>query len=242
MMDFLIGSALSALATGVGAIPALLFSRVTHKFRDVLLAFTAGVMVSASAFELIPEALAYSNLQIVTLGILLGVLLLTLLEQNIPHIDLSHKNTSIEVDQKSMLIIAAISLHNLPEGLSVGVSYASGVEGLGPLIAFAIGLQNMPEGFLVALFLIQQNIKKRYAFLIALFTGILEFIAAIIGYALTAYVSFLVPIGLAFAAGSMLYIVYKELIPESHGDGHALSSTYAFIFGLLGMLWLTQIF
>ncbi|ADU30223.1 zinc/iron permease [Evansella cellulosilytica DSM 2522] len=241
-MEFITGSAIAAIATALGAIPALLFIRATHRFRDILLAFCAGVMMAAAVFELIPEALKQADIKIVALGILLGVVSLTLLEQNIPHIDLDHSSSAIQIDQKSMLIIAAICLHNLPEGLSVGVSYASGVEGLGPMIAFAIGLQNMPEGFLVALFLIQQNVKKLYAFLIALLTGMLEFFAAIIGYILTNYVTILIPTGLSFAAGSMLYIVYKELIPESHGDGHALSSTYSFVFGMIGMLWLTRLF
>ncbi|SDY90557.1 zinc transporter, ZIP family [Evansella caseinilytica] len=241
MTEFLIGSGLAAAATGLGAVPALLFSSATHKFRDVLLAFCSGVMMAAAAFELLPQALAFSDIVIVTLGVMAGILLLTLLEQNIPHVHLDHESRSVDIDNKAALIIAAISLHNLPEGLSVGVSYASGAEGLGHIIAIAIGLQNIPEGFLVAYFLLQQKVRKKIAFLLAMFTGLIEYAAAICGYVLTNYLSVLVPFGLAFAAGSMLYIVYKELIPESHGDGNALSATYSFIFGLLGMLWLTQL-
>ncbi len=242
MGEFLIASILSALATGVGALPVLFFQNATHRWRDILLAFTAGVMVAAATFELIPEALEMSNFFIMSVGVFLGVLVLTKLERTIPHIDLGHNKERINFDQKSILIIAAITLHNLPEGLSVGVSYGSGVEGLGPVIAIAIGLQNAPEGLLIALFLVQQQVNKWKAFILATLTGAVEIVTAIIGFFLTAYVSGIVPIGLAFAAGSMLFIVYKEIIPESHGDGHALSATYSFVFGLLAMILLTSMF
>lgn len=242
MDQFIIASFLSAMATGVGALPVLFFQKATHRWRDILLAFTAGVMVAAATFELIPEAIEMSNILIMSVGVLIGIGILTLLERTIPHIDLSHNHKKINFDQKSLLIIAAITLHNLPEGLSVGVSYGSGVEGLGPVIAIAIGLQNAPEGLLIALFLVQQQVSKWKAFILATLTGAVEIVTAVIGFFLTAYVSGLVPFGLAFAAGSMLYIVYKEIIPESHGDGHALSATYAFVFGLLAMIFLTSIF
>ncbi|CAH0184025.1 Zinc transporter ZupT [Peribacillus frigoritolerans] len=166
---------------------------------------------------------------------------LTVMEQNIPHIDLSHTKSGIQFDEKALLIITAITLHNIPEGLSVGVSYASDTADTGNLIAFAIGLQNAPEGLLVALFLINQKIGKLTAFLIATLTGTIEIITGLLGYYLTSYIGFLVPYGLAFAAGAMLFIVYKELIPESHGDGNERTSTYSFIIGLLFMVILLEI-
>ncbi|WP_274362381.1 ZIP family metal transporter [Paenibacillus thermotolerans] len=243
MDNVLLGSIISALATGAGALPILLFKVVTHRLRDVLLAFTAGIMVSATMFNLIPVALHESNLLTVTIGILIGTTVLSLMERFMPHIDLEHRSgASVQFDSKSMLIITAITLHNLPEGLSVGVSYASGSGNLGPLIALAIGLQNAPEGFLVALFLTYQKVKRTTAFLIATLTGSVEIVTGLLGYSLTAYVSGLVPYGLAFAAGAMLFIVYKELIPESHGDGNAGSSTYSFILGLITMIALIEWF
>ncbi|MBM7094523.1 ZIP family metal transporter [Bacillus sp. H-16] len=241
MNEFLIGSAVAAGATGIGAIPALIFRKGTHRFRDVLLALCAGVMMAAAVFELIPQALALSDFIMVSLGLTAGVLALTILETTVPHHHLEH-GYGVKIDKKAMLIITAVALHNMPEGLSVGVSYGSGVEGLGPLIALAIGLQNMPEGFLIALFLIQQKVRMITAFLIALLTGVLEYISALAGYFLTSFADGVVPFGLAFAAGSMLYIIYKELIPESHGDGNALFATYSFILGLLAMLLLTTVF
>lgn len=244
MFDMLVGSTLSALATGAGAIPILFLSRsLTHQWRDMLLAFTAGVMMAASMLGLIPQALSSGTFLSLVVGLCIGVLTLTLLEKMVPHIDLTHTENSIAIDKKSLLVLAAITLHNIPEGLSVGVSYASG-EGdeIGNLIALAIGFQNAPEGLLVALFLFNQRISKGKAFFMATGTGLIELVASIAGYYLTSVVDSLVPYGLAFAAGAMLFIIYKELIPESHGDGNEQSATYAFIIGLLLMVFLIETF
>ncbi|MGD6817498.1 ZIP family metal transporter [Metabacillus sp. 84] len=243
MNDVYIGSILSALSTGLGAVPILfLKNTLTHKWRDILLAFSAGIMMTASMFSLIPEALRIGGMLPVILGLFLGVLTLTILEKQIPHIDLEHNKSGIQFDEKAMLIVAAITLHNLPEGLSVGVSYAADASDTGNLIAFAIGFQNAPEGFLVALFLINQNISRLKAFLIATATGAVEIVTSLIGFYLTSYVSMLVPYGLTFAAGAMLFIIYKELIPESHGDGNERTATYAFITGIVFMLLLVEAF
>ncbi len=243
MYDVYIGSFLSAMSTGLGAVPILFLQKtIKHRGRDLLLAFSAGIMMAASMRGLIPEALANGNIMKVCIGLILGVLILTILEKNIPHIELEHTKEGIQFDEKALLIISAITLHNLPEGLSVGVSYASEKQDLGHLIALAIGLQNAPEGLLVALFLINQNISRIKAFFIATLTGAIEIVTSLIGFYLTTFVESLVSYGLAFAAGAMLFIIYKELIPESHGDGHELTSTYSFIFGILFMIVLTELF
>jgi zinc transporter, ZIP family len=243
MSEVVVGSILSAMSTGLGALLVLFMpASVTHRFRDTLLAFTAGVMMAASLLSLIPESLANGGYVELVIGIFLGVATLTLMEKNIPHIDLGHSKQGIEFDEKAMLIIMAITLHNIPEGLSVGVSYATtSAEDTGNLIALAIGLQNAPEGLLVALFLVNQKINKFKAFIIATLTGVIEIVTSLLGYSLTSYLEALVPYGLAFAAGAMLFIIYKELIPESHGDGHERSSTYSFIVGLLFMILLLEI-
>ncbi|SHT47919.1 Zinc transporter ZupT [Mycobacteroides abscessus subsp. abscessus] len=246
MNEVLLGSVLSAMSTGLGAAVILFMHRsVTHRWRDILLAFTAGIMMAASTMGLIPEALNTGGFIPLMIGILLGVITLTWLELKIPHIDLQHttQKYEMEFDEKAMLIIAAITLHNIPEGLSVGVSYATTAEAnTGNLIAFAIGLQNAPEGFLVALFLVNQKIEKGKAFVVATLTGAIEIVTSLLGFYLTSYVASLVPYGLAFAAGAMLFIIYKELIPESHGDGNERTSTYSFIFGLLFMILLIDLF
>lgn len=240
MEELLLGSFLSAMATGAGALPILFFKAVTHRWRDILLAFTAGIMMAAATFGLIPQALESDSFLIVCMGVLTGMLVLTVLESIVPHIDLEHTRINIAMDTQALLILSAITLHNIPEGLSVGVSYSSEQAGLGGLIAFAIGLQNAPEGFLVALFLINQKVSRLKAFFLATMTGAVEIVAAVLGYSLSGIVDGLVPYGLSFAAGAMLFIVYKELIPESHGDGHARSATFSFIVGLLVMIGLTD--
>lgn len=243
MQSLLIGSVLSALATGVGAIPILFMKDIGHRWKDILLAFAAGIMVSATTFSLIPQSINEGSLISLTIGLLFGVIILTLLERYLPHLDLEHRNISFKIDETALLVLAAITLHNIPEGLSVGVSYANGDGGeLGGLIALAIGLQNAPEGFLVALFLVQQNISRYKALFIATCTGAIEIVAGLGGYYLTSFFAGLVPFGLAFAAGSMLFIVYKELIPESHGDGNARPATFSFVSGLLLMIYLVTIF
>ncbi|MDG5473083.1 ZIP family metal transporter [Jeotgalibacillus sp. ET6] len=243
MDNVFIGSTLSAMSTGLGALLVLfLQGSLTHKWRDMLLAFTAGIMMAAAMLSLIPESLNSGGLIPVAAGLFIGVLTLTSMEKAIPHMDLDHSKSNMEIDPKAMLVVAAITLHNIPEGLSVGVSYALGETGdTGNLIAFAIGLQNAPEGFLVALFLMNQKMNKWKAFIIATLTGAIEIVSGLLGFYLTSYVEFLVPYGLAFAAGAMLFIIYKELIPESHGDGNERPSTYSFIIGILFMVALIEL-
>ncbi len=242
MSTVLIGSFLSAMSTSLGAFLILFVSHsFTHRFRDILLAFTAGIMMAACMMGLIPEALGQGGFIPLAIGIYFGVVTLTALEKAIPHIDVNHHDNGIQFDDKALLVISAITLHNIPEGLSVGVSYASSVMDTGNLIAFAIGLQNAPEGFLVALFLLSQNVGKFKAFIISSMTGSIEVVMALLGYSLTSLVKNLVPFGLAFAAGSMLFIIYKELIPESHGDGNERAATHSFILGLLVMILLLGI-
>ncbi|MBI0580498.1 ZIP family metal transporter [Neobacillus cucumis] len=243
MADVLIGSILSALSTGAGALVILFIHHsVTHRFKDILLAFSAGIMMTASTIGLIPEALKIGGFLSLFIGVFLGVFALTILEKKIPHIELDHNQYGIQFDEKAFLIISAITLHNIPEGLSVGVSYASNTGETGNLIALAIGFQNAPEGLLVALFLINQKMGKFKAFILATLTGAIEIVTSLMGFYLTAFVQGLVPYGLSFAAGAMLFIIYKELIPESHGDGNERTSTYAFITGLLAMVLIIETF
>jgi len=235
------GSLVTALCTLLGALPAMLFTKVTHRGRDILLAFTAGIMVAASTYGLIPSALKLSNLVTLTIGILLGTAVLTLMEWLVPHKDPGHaelKSGSASA-ASPMLFLSAMALHNLPEGLSVGVGFGSMSPDLGTIVALSIGLQNVPEGFLIALFLIAHRMNKWIALLLAGVTGFLELLFCWIGYAFTGSFAAVVPYGLAFAAGAMLFVVYKELIPESHGDGHERAATFSFILGLLVMIGIT---
>lgn len=139
MTKVIFSSVLSALSTGAGALIILFIHQsITHRWKDVLLAFSAGIMMAASTIGLIPEAMKYGGFAALFVGICLGVWTLTLLEKNIPHIDLQHNKTGIQFDEKALLIISAITLHNIPEGLSVGVSYASQEGDTGNLIALGL--------------------------------------------------------------------------------------------------------
>ncbi|MDN4525051.1 ZIP family metal transporter [Fictibacillus sp. NE201] len=240
MVEINLGIFLSALGTVFGAIPALLIRNVSHRVKDNLLAYSAGIMVAASAYALIPSTLKLSNMFVLTFGILVGTAVLTLLEIFLPHQDAGHgADSSSHI--RPLLIIAAMAIHNIPEGISVGVSYASQFSELGSLVSFSIGLQNIPEGFLVCLFLVTNKIPRLQAFLYTAFTGVIELVSSLIGLQLSDAFFGIVPYGLAFAAGAMLFVVYKELIPESHGDGNERSATFSFVIGLISMIYLTNL-
>ncbi|WP_100407104.1 ZIP family metal transporter [Bacillus solitudinis] len=242
MTEALVGSFLAAMATVIGAVPLFLVKELSEKWKDILVAFTAGIMVSASTFGLMPQALAESGILVLTIGLLIGVIVLDIIEKNIPHIDVENESGIAYFDSKSLLVIIALFIHNIPEGMSMGFSYASQNENLGPIVAIAIGAQNMPEGLILAVFLINSNVSKLKSFFIVSLTALVEVVAAVIGFFAASYVEPLIGYGLAFAAGAMMFIVYKELIPESHGHGFERESTYSFIIGLIIMLYISHIF
>ncbi|WP_088102322.1 ZIP family metal transporter [Halalkalibacter urbisdiaboli] len=242
MTEALYGSFLAAMATVLGAVPLFFVKQLSEKWKDILVAFTAGIMVSASTFGLMPQALEESGLIVLTIGLIIGVVILDLIEKNIPHIDVENESGIAYFDSKSLLVIIALFIHNIPEGMSMGFSYASQNESLGPIVAIAIGAQNMPEGLILAVFLLNSKVRKGKALLIVTLTAFVEVLAALIGFFAASFVQPLIGYGLAFAAGAMVFIVYKELIPESHGHGFERESTYSFIIGLLIMLYISHIF
>ncbi|XID92375.1 ZIP family metal transporter [Paenibacillaceae bacterium WGS1546] len=242
MESALLGSFISAMATVLGAAPVFFIKKLSERWKDILIAFTAGIMVSASTFGLIPQAVEESGLVALTFGILIGIVALDLIEKNIPHIDVENDSRVSSFDSKSLLVIIALFIHNIPEGLSTGFSYASENQGLGPMVAFSIGAQNMPEGLILAVFLINSKVGKLRSFAIVFLTGLVEAAAAVVGYFTASAIQGMIGFGLAFAAGAMLFISYKELIPESHGHGFERPSTYSFILGLLVMLYISYWF
>ncbi|MBH5316445.1 ZIP family metal transporter [Paenibacillus sp. GSMTC-2017] len=242
MTAALLGSFISAMATVLGAVPLLFVRSLSEKWKDILIAFTAGIMVSTSTFGLLPQALKESGLIPLTIGFIIGVVVLDLLEKSIPHIDIEQKRGISAFDSKSLLVIFALFIHNIPEGLSTGFSYASASEGLGTMVAVAIGAQNIPEGLVLAIFLTQSNVSKIKLILIVAVTGLMEVVSAVVGYFAASYIEWLIGYGLAFASGAMLFIVYKELIPETHSHGYERPATYSFIFGLLIMIYISYFF
>ncbi len=248
MLGFL-GSLAAGLMTAVGAIPVLFGKTPSRKTRDISLGFAAGVMLSASFFSLIIPALDASGIRygdgvipplIVCFSILLGMGGVALLNEKLPH---EHFNTGREGPaseslRRIWLFIIAITIHNLPEGLAVGVGFgAGGFEGGFP-IALGIGLQNAPEGLAVAVALLGEGYSRQRSFAIAALTGLVEPVTGFIGAALIVVAEPLLPWGLAFAAGAMLYVISHEIIPETHREGHQNQATMGLAIGLVLMLFL----
>ncbi len=240
----------TGLATGVGALPALLTRNVPARLLDAMLGFAAGVMLAASAFSLILPALELGqelwgkwSIGAVLLGLVLGALFLALLDRVIPHI---HFISGPEGPSSSLrriwLLILAITLHNFPEGLAVGVGFGSGKLEEAWVLAIAIGLQNMPEGLAVALPLIREGYRRGRALWYATLSGLVEPIAGAIGVLAVQVARPLLPVALAFAAGAMLFVVSDEIIPETHRKGYEREGTFGVIIGFAVMMFLDNLF
>jgi len=238
LLGFL-ASLAAGLATGVGALPVLFVKRPSKRYLDLMLGFAAGVMLAATAFSLLIPAIEDGGAWVAVSGLLLGALALHLIDRFVPHEHFirGHEGPSSRL-RKIWLFVIAITIHNFPEGLAVGVGFGSGA--LSPAIALAIGigLQNMPEGLAVALPLVGEGYSRRRALLYATLTGLVEPIGGLIGVALVLIARPLLPWGLAFAAGAMLFVISDEIIPESHRNGHERLATFGVMIGFAVMMLL----
>jgi ZIP family zinc transporter len=248
LMGFL-ASLAAGSATALGALPAFTVRKVPERLQDALLGFAAGVMLSASFFSLIiPGIEAAEGLYggrtaaaaIAVASIVLGVGTLALINEYVPHehFVLGHEGPPTASLRKIWLFIVAITIHNFPEGLAVGVGFGSGDIQNGLSLAIGIGLQNMPEGLAVAVALTGEGYSRLYAFFIAALTGLVEPVGGLIGAGLVTLSQPLLPWGLAFAAGAMLYVISHEIIPETHRRGFQNEATAGLTIGLVVMLFL----
>ncbi|SDG94794.1 zinc transporter, ZIP family [Sulfitobacter delicatus] len=243
------GSLAAGAMTAVGAVPVLFGSTPSREMRDMLLGFAAGVMLAASFFSLIIPALEAAEKQfdngaapaaIVCVAILLGMAAVAVMNELLPH---EHFKTGREGPasaslRRVWLFIIAITIHNFPEGLAVGVGFgADGITGGLPL-ALGIGLQNAPEGLAVAVALLGEGYAKGRAWGIAALTGLVEPIGGLLGAGIIALAEPLLPWGLAFAAGAMLFVISHEIIPETHRCGYQNKATLGLAIGLVLMLFL----
>lgn len=245
----LLGSLAAGLMTTVGALPVLFGRRPSERSRDVLLGFAAGVMLAASFFSLILPSLDASEglygrttiaAGIAVVGILLGAGAVAFMNERLPH---QHFVQGREGPQgaslrKVWLFIVAITIHNFPEGLAVGVGFGGGDVAGGASLAIGIGLQNAPEGLAVAVALVGERYTRRRAFLIAALTGLVEPVGGVLGAGVVSLSEPLLPWGLAFAAGAMLYVISHEIIPETHRRGYQDEATTGLLVGLVLMLFL----
>jgi zinc transporter, ZIP family len=236
-------SLIAGLATGLGALLVFFVGKVSDRFLDASLGFAAGVMLAATSFSLLVPAIEIGGIWKTAVGIIFGTLFLIYAEKFTPHI---HRVTGMRGPSthlsKLWLFILAITLHNFPEGMAVGVGFGGGDIKAGSILAIGIGLQNIPEGLAVALSLLRENSTKAKAFLVALLTGLVEPIGGFLGISVVAMGKFLLPYGLAFAAGAMLFVISEEIIPETHSRGNDREATIGIIIGFIVMMVLDNIF
>jgi ZIP family zinc transporter len=243
----LIASSIAGLATGIGALPIFMFKNIPQKVMDLLLGFAAGVMLAATSFSLIIPAIEYGGggvrgTTICLIGILVGGLFLDLVDRFFPDTNLllgPSKNQ--DAIRKLWLFALAITVHNFPEGIAVGVGFGSGDISNGLAIAIAIGLQNIPEGLAVALPFVRQGFSLWHAFLVALVSGLVEPIGGFLGIGLVQIAKPMLPFGLAFAAGAMLFVISKEIIPETQKEATSRIATHAILIGFVIMMFLDNV-
>lgn len=240
---------MAAAATAAGALPALFFHRLSQKLHDVMLGFGAGVMLAACMFSLIVPALALLSAQDnavwyasgnVAFAILLGAGFMMLLERLVPHRHFIKDEDRIQGRKlrRSWLFVFAIALHNMPEGLAIGASFVGNNEGAAKALAIGISVQDIPEGLVVAMALLAVGYSRLFAVGIAMLSGLTEPVMALIGAVLLGGTSLLLPWGLAFSAGAMLFVISHEMIPESHRQGHELAATKGLMLGFVLMMLL----
>jgi len=245
----LAGSGVAALATALGALPALFVREISVRWEDIMLGFGAGVMAAAASFSLILPGVAAgteilgskpAGAAIVAAGLLLGALFLLLADKAVPHEHLSagrHGPDWMHL-RRVWLMVFAIALHNFPEGMAIGVGFSGGDTSVGVPLAAAIAIQDIPEGLVVAVALRTVAYAPWQAALAGALTGLAEPLGAIIGVALTSGFAPLYPAGLGFAAGAMLWVVSHEIIPETHRKGHEQAATLGLIGGFVVMMML----
>ncbi len=231
-------------ATVIGAVIGFLFKNISHKFSDIVLAFAAGVMLAAAVLGLILPSVEYGGkygLLITVAGIFAGALCLNLIDKAVPHLhklvgaDLEEHNSNANIS-KVLLFVTAIAIHNLPEGIAAGVSFGSGNTGEALVIAGGIALQNIPEGMVIIGPMLAAGISPKRTFLCAFATGLVEVVGTLLGYFAVTVASAILPFALAFAGGTMLYVISDEMIPETHAHGSQRGATYALLVGFCVML------
>lgn len=231
-------------ATVIGSLIGFLFKNISHKFSDIVLSFAAGVMLAAAVLGLILPSLDYGGdwgILITVAGIFVGALFLNVIDKAVPHLhrligpedEEEHSNGKLG---KVLLFVTAIAIHNLPEGIAAGVGFGSGNIGHALIIAGGIALQNIPEGMVIISPMLAAGVSPKKTFVCAMITGLIEVVGTLIGYFAVNVASVILPFALAFAGGTMLYVISDEMIPETHAHGSQRGATYALLIGFCLML------
>ena len=230
-------------ATIIGSLIGFVFKNISHRFSDIVLSFAAGVMLSAAVLGLILPSLDYGGsyaIVITVAGIFAGALCLNLIDKLVPHLHKligpdtePHNNANLS---KVLLFVMAIAIHNLPEGIAAGVSFGTDNASQALLIAGGIALQNIPEGMVIIGPMLAAGVSPRKTFVCAMITGLVEVVGTLLGYWAVSLASMILPFALAFAGGTMLYVISDEMIPETHAHGSERGATYALLVGFCVML------
>ena len=230
-------------ATVIGSFLGFIFKKISHKFSDIVLSFAAGVMLAAAVLGLIMPSLEYGGrfgILITVSGIFVGALCLNLIDKIVPHL---HKLVGADIEKhtdtnlsKVLLFVTAIAIHNLPEGIAAGVGFGSGNSSQALMIAGGIALQNIPEGMVIIGPMLAAGVTPKKTFICAMITGLVEVAGTLIGYFAVSVASVVLPFALAFAGGTMLYVISDEMIPETHAHGCERGATYALLVGFCVML------
>ena len=253
IMQALVATTFTWFLTALGASLVFLMKNMSRKILDGMLGFTGGVMIAASFWSLLAPSIEISEYQGLipwlppAIGFVTGALFLFSLDKFLPHLHINFKPSEkegIETDwHRTTLLVLAITLHNIPEGLAVGVAFGAvaadlpGAEmGAAIALAIGIGIQNFPEGTAVAMPLRRQGVSRLKSFWYGQLSAVVEPIAGVIGAAAVLYAQPILPYALAFAAGAMIYVVIEEVIPESQRDKYTDISTLGFIFGFTVMM------
>ena len=234
-------------ATVIGALIGFAFKKISHTFSDIVLSFAAGVMLAAAVLGLILPSVEYGTdmhgrygLLVTVAGVFTGALCLNLIDRLVPHLHKlagadseAHHNADLN---RVLLFVTAIAIHNLPEGIAAGVGFGAGDTSAALLIAGGIALQNIPEGMVIIGPMLAAGVTPKRTLLLALSTGLVEVVGTLVGYFAVSVASAILPFALAFAGGTMLYVISDEMIPETHAHGEERGATYALLVGFCVML------
>lgn len=227
-------------ATVLGAILGFIFKDLSARYGAVVLAFAAGVMMSASMIGLILPSLEFGGkykVIVTTLGIFAGAECIQLLSRIVPRADAAHNPDR----ERAMLLVLGIAIHNLPEGIAAGVGFGSGDFVSALSVAGGIALQNVPEGMVIIAPMLSSGFKPSRTLILALFTGVIEVAGTFIGYFAVSVSRTVLPFALAFAGGAMLYIISDEIIPDVHYGTNRRAVSYSLLFGFCIMLMLSEL-
>ena len=234
-------------ATIIGALIGFVFKKASHKFNDIILSFAAGVMLAASVIGLVLPSLEHGNgklaLVITVAGVFCGAFCVNIIDKIVPHLHRitggdeqeSHPENTAQLN-KILLFVIAIAIHNLPEGIAAGVSFGTGNTADAITVAGGIALQNIPEGMVIIAPMLASGISSKRTFVIAMMTGVVEVFGTLLGYFAVSISAVILPFALAFAGGTMLYVISDEMIPETHAHGSERGATYSLLAGFCLML------